>query len=104
MTLNPQTDREFLRETNFYLGELPTPIRMRLFRRKADGKLLVEQSHFLKSSIQYLPYAIQELQSTDESVALQELEGVITNLYGEAVRRGYEPKDSWLVPNPACPQ
>jgi hypothetical protein len=98
-TKSEDNSREFLRAYEFRIGTLSTPIRMRVFRRKADGKLLIEQSHFLKTSIQYLPYAVNELDSADEAVAMRELENIFLGFYDQAVRRGYPVKENWLVPN-----
>ncbi len=83
------------------VGNLSTTIQMRVYRRKSDGKLLIEQSHFLKTGIQYLPYAVNEVQGEDETAALHELEQNILNFYDQAVRRGYTPSESWLIPNRA---
>jgi hypothetical protein len=80
------------------VGILPTAIRMRIYR-KPDGKLRIEQSHFIKTGIQYLPYAVNEFQSLDESATVRELESKILGFYDQAIRRGYTPSECWLVPN-----
>lgn len=91
--------REFVSQFEVRVGDLSTAIRMRVYRRKSDGKLLVEQSHFIKTGIQYLPYAVSEFQSLDESAVVSELQKNILGFYEQAVRRGYTPSESWLVPN-----
>jgi hypothetical protein len=84
---------------NVRVGNLSTTIHMRVYQRKSDGKLLIEQSHFIKTGIQYLPYAVNEMQGSDETAALHELEQNILNFYDQAVRRGYTPTEAWLIPN-----
>lgn len=74
------------------------PIRMRIYRR-ADHHLIVEQSHFLKTSIQYLPYAVREMEGDDPGAAFQELTAILRGFYEQALRRGYTPSAAWLVPN-----
>jgi hypothetical protein len=64
-----------------------------------DGKLLIEQSHFIKTAIQYLPYAVKEFPGMDVAASLNSLEQNIQGFYDQAVRRGYTPSESWLVPN-----
>lgn len=73
---------------------------MRIYR-KPGGRLRIEQSHFIKTGIQYLPYAVNEFQGPDESATVQELERNILNFYDQAIRRGYTPSERWLVPNSA---
>ena len=63
--------------------------------------LLIEQSHFIKTGIQYLPYSVNEFQSSDEEAIMCDLEKTILGFYDQAVRRGYAPSESWLVPNSA---
>lgn len=88
---------ELLKEQEIQVGDLSPAIRVRVYR---DGeKLLVEQSHFLKTAIQYLPYAVDQLPGSDENSALADLQNIILGFYEQAVRRGYPPSPSWLVPN-----
>jgi hypothetical protein len=100
MTTKSENDtREFVREHELRVGNLSTPIRMLVYRRKADGKLLLEQSHFVKTSIQYLPYVVTELDGNDEAAAVKALQQVFIDFYDQAVRRGYVASESWVVPN-----
>jgi hypothetical protein len=106
MTTEPQNNtRELRREHEIQVGNLSTPICLRIYRRKADGMLLIEQSHFIKTGIQYLPYALNEFQTSDETLdedmVVSNLEKTILGFYDQAVRRGHIPSESWLVPNSA---
>lgn len=89
----PQAAEEF----QITVGELQPPIRVRV-RREGDH-LVVEQSHFLKTSIQYLPWAVREMAGESPRAAFDELRNTVLSFYEQAVRRGYPPKDNWLVPN-----
>ncbi|SRR6266568_7907302 len=91
---------ELVSHRELRIGTLPTAIRMRIYR-KPDGKLRIEQSHFIKTGIQYLPYAVNEFQGPDESATVKELERNILGFYDQAIRRGYTPSECWLVPNSA---
>jgi hypothetical protein len=90
---------EFVAEHELRIGALSTPIRVRLFRRQPDGALLVEQSHFLKTSIQYLPHTINQPFFCAENTVLDDLTATMTNFYNQAIGRGYSPSENWLVPN-----
>ncbi|HUO59542.1 MAG TPA: hypothetical protein VMT82_08495 [candidate division Zixibacteria bacterium] len=92
-------EREFVCEGEIRLGDLNTAIKVRVYRRISDSKIIVVQSHFLKTAIQYLPYAVHEMSQAEPSAALKELERTLVHFYEQAVRRGYTPSDSWLVPN-----
>lgn len=96
--VKPDT-RELLFKRETRVGELNPPIQTRVYRRLSDSKIVVEQSHFLKTAIQYLPYAVNELPQEDPTIAFAELERIITYFYDQAVRRGYPPNNSWLVSN-----
>jgi len=39
------------------------------------------------------------MSQAEPSAALKELERTLVHFYEQAVRRGYTPSDSWLVPN-----
>ena len=90
---------EFVAEHELRIGALSTPIRVRIFRRQSDGALLVEQSQFLKTSIQYLPHTINQPFFCPENQVLDELTATMTNFYNQAIGRGYSPSENWLVPN-----
>jgi len=100
MNANPGNElREFISQYEVRVGDIPTAICLQVYRRRSDGKLLIEQSHFIKTGIQYLPYAVSEFQGLDETAAVSQLKKNILGFYEQAVRRGYAPAESWLVPN-----
>jgi hypothetical protein len=94
-----QETPEFVAEHELSVGALTTPVRIRISRRKSDGALLVEQSHFIKTAIQYLPHSANQPFFCDESKVLDDLLATMTSFYDQAIRRGYKPSESWLVPN-----
>ena len=100
MSSSAKPNHQLKAEREFRVGDLSTPVRVRIYQRLSDGALVVEQSHFIKTSIQYLPYAVNEY-SGNEAEAFNQLVTTVTNFYEEAVRRGYQASDSWLVPNSA---
>jgi hypothetical protein len=82
------------------VGSLEPPIRVRV-HPGGVGFLILEQSHFLRTSIQYLPYAVREVVGDDPRAAFEALSRTILGFYDQAVRRGYAPQAAWLVPNSA---
>jgi hypothetical protein len=94
-----QETPEFVAEHELRVGALSTPVRVRISRRKSDGALLVEQSHFIKTAIQYLPHSANQPFFCAESKALDEILGTMTSFYDQAIRRGYKPSENWLIAN-----
>ena len=90
-------------EHSFRVGQLRTPVRVRVFRRLADGAVLLEPSHFLKTAIQYLPHAYRGPFQGTAAEAVAELAAQATAFHEQAVRRGYPPSEDWLVPNTTFP-
>jgi hypothetical protein len=88
----------FTGERTFTVGELAAPVTVRIYRRP-DGGYHIEPSHFLKTAIQYLPHAYRGPFAGTEDEAVQQLVAAIDGFYQQAVRRGYPPSESWLVPN-----
>jgi hypothetical protein len=90
---------EFVAEHELRIADLSTPVRVRIFRRKSDNALLTEQSHFLKTAIQYLPHTLNEPFFCSESEVLGRILATMMSFYDQAVRRGYNPSEDWLVAN-----
>ena len=86
-------------EHEIRIGELATPIRLRILRRSSDGALIVRQSHFLKTAIQYLPYSVSNASHLGESELIAELTTTLNGFYDQAIRRGYKPDENWLFEN-----
>ena len=102
MTSSTKPGRTLSTEREFRVGNLSTPVRVRIYRRISDDALIIEQSHFIKTSLQYLPYSVRDFVGTKTEV-LDQVVTTMTNFYEEAVRRGYSPSESWLVPNSNFP-
>ncbi|MDR3763910.1 MAG: hypothetical protein P4M01_07420 [Acidobacteriota bacterium] len=88
------------REYHIQVGTLCPFVRVRIFRRD-DASFQFQLSHFLKTSIQYLPYAVDCIAADDEDAAIHQLEQNMHGFYEQALHRGYTPSASWLVPNPS---
>jgi hypothetical protein len=86
-------------EHTFRVGQLLTPVRVRAYRRPADGAVLLEPSHFLKTAIQYLPHAARGPFQGTAAEAVAALAAQAAAFHEQAVRRGYPPSEDWLVPN-----
>ena len=86
-------------EHEIRIGQLVTPIRVRILRRASDGALIVRQSHFLKTAIQYLPYSVSNPSHQGESELIAELTTTLNGFYDQAIRRGYKPDENWLFEN-----
>jgi hypothetical protein len=100
MTSNPNdSTTEFLEEQELRVGDLATPILLRISRRKADGALLITQSHFVKTAIQYLPYSANQPYFCPRQEAVDRILSIMKNFYDQAIRRGYKPTEGWLVEN-----
>jgi hypothetical protein len=93
--------QDFVAEHELHIGELSTPVRIRIWRRKADGALIVEQSHSLKTGIQYLPHTANQPFTCSESEVLDKLLATMMGFYDQAVRKGYTPSEDWLMENTA---
>ena len=100
MTAEPTAETpEFVAEHELRVGALTTPVRIRIFRQKPSGALVTQQSHFLKTAIQYLPYTVNQPFFCAEQQALDEILAAMMGFYDQAVRRGYVSSEDWLVPN-----
>ncbi len=96
MSIDPSLT--FAGQRELRVGELATPIRIRIYRRP-DGAFHIEPSHFLKTAIQYMPHAYRGPFAGTEDDAVQQLAAEIDGFYQQAVRRGYPPSEGWLVAN-----
>lgn len=96
----PAKSVSLAREYHIQVGPLLPLVRVRV-RLREDGGFQLQLSHFLKTSIQYLPYAIDQIAGTDEIAVIHQLEQNMQGFYEQALHRGYKPSSSWLVPNPS---
>jgi hypothetical protein len=89
----------FVREVSFYLGYLTLKIRIRLFRYPGDKEIYFDQSHFIQTPEQARVH-IPELKSdNNEAYALSHAVDGLTHSYQDAVAKGHEPADDWLILN-----
>jgi hypothetical protein len=91
--------RELRTEQTFHIGQLSTPVLLRVYRL-SNGGYQVEASHYLKTAIQYLAHTASPVYTCEESEALKQYQATVLGFYEQAVRRGYPPSESWLIPNP----
>jgi hypothetical protein len=91
--------REFIAEYEFRVGELFTPIRVRISRRVAKNDFVFEQSHFIKTPAQYTAYAASEPFADNPAKAVHDAVRSVTSFYDSAMKRGHKPSESWLVRN-----
>ena len=91
--------RELVTEYEFRVGELTTPIRLRISRRIAKHDFIFEQSHFIKTPSQYTAYAASQPFADDHAKAIYDAVRSITSFYISATTRGHKPSESWLVRN-----
>jgi hypothetical protein len=92
---------DLIAEHDLHIEALTTPMHIRMYRRHSDGALLVEQSHFLKTDIQYLPLAINKPFFCTEQEVIDQLMATMLNFCRQAKARGFEPSEKWIVPNTA---
>ncbi len=91
--------REFVAEYEFRVGQLSTPIRIRISRRIEKHDFVFEQSHFIKTPAQYTAYAASEPFAEGQAKAVHDAVRSITSFYDSAMKRGHKPSESWLVRN-----
>ena len=84
----------------FYLGTLKHEITIRLFVPFQSQQILFEQSHFIHTPTQLGAYETSRPWNDNVYAAINQVLQGFTEYYNSAIRAGYEPDDSWLVPNP----
>jgi hypothetical protein len=94
-----QDARELVAQYSFRVGELSTPIRIRISRRIAQHDFIFEQSHFIKTPAQYTAYAASQPFADDQAKATSDAVRSITSFYESATKRGHIPSESWFVAN-----
>src|SRR3990170_7432279 len=86
------------RECNFLLGSLATRVCIRLHVGE-DGLYSWEQSHFIRTPLQIDAYRTSCPSSDTEERAWRAAFRTLTQQYEWALREGYKPENSWLLPN-----
>jgi hypothetical protein len=92
--------RVLLKEASFYLGNLKTEVRIRLYvRPKDETTICFEQSHHLQTPM-HTEHMSPGLDFGDsEEEAFHEAVTKLTDAYDMAVMSGHRPSEDWLVPN-----
>ncbi|HUT53686.1 MAG TPA: hypothetical protein VM658_09860 [bacterium] len=90
---------QLLSEFEFHVGELTTPIRIKLFRRIGGKEVWFRQSHFIHTPSQFDPYMTSLPFADDEAYALHRAVDSIVSYYEAAIKDGHTPDEKWLVPN-----
>ena len=92
--------RIFVREVSFRLAELTPIMRIRLFRYPGDKEVYFELSHFILLPGQTgLPRVSLKSDGNEAYALTHAIEALIAS-YDSGIEKGYEPSDTWLIPNP----
>ena len=91
--------RQLVTELAFCLGEIPTSIRVRVYRSLENEQFSYEQSHYLQTPLQDEPAF--EIADEHASVAecLQAISNTMTEQYQRAEAAGHTPSENWLLPS-----
>jgi len=93
--------RRFVSEHQFFVGELPQRVTVRLYQSLDRDWIEFEQSHFINTPLQIDAYRTSTPFGDDEDDALHLAVGFcLVQWYQQAVAEGHRPDESWLVPNP----
>jgi len=93
--------RRFVSEYQFFVGELPQMVAVRLYESLDRSWIEFEQSHFINTPLQIDAYRTNAPYGDNEDDALRLAVGFcLVQWYEQAVREGHQPDESWLVPNP----
>lgn len=91
--------RQLVTEYAFCLGDIPTPIRVRLYRQLEEGRVSCEQSHYIQTPLQDEPI----FESADDHPSVEACLKTITDdmaeQYRQAEQAGHRPSESWLLPS-----
>ncbi len=93
--------RRFVSEYQFFVGELPQMVAVRLYESLDRNWIEFEQSHFINTPLQIDAYRTSAPYGDNEDDALRLAVGFcLVQWYEQAVGEGHQPDESWLVPNP----
>lgn len=90
--------RIFVGEYKFCVGGLSKEITIRLYRNLDGTQVSFEQSHYIKTPLQQTRYT-PSIPADNEVVALHRAITSITSFYDDAIKKGKQPNDDWLVEN-----
>jgi len=93
--------RRFVSEYQFFVGELPQTVAVRMYEPLDRNWIEFEQSHFINTPLQIDAYRTSAPYGDNEDDALRLAVGFcLVQWYEQAIRDGHQPDESWLVPNP----
>ena len=81
------------------IGELKTPVEIRLHPRPTSYWVDFETSHCIRTPGMRQPYRPSAKYGDGAAPALQRAISSIKTSYEEAVNEGFEPNEAWLVKN-----
>lgn len=91
--------KELVKEYQFTLKDISTPITIRLYRVFGAEGIHFTQSHFIHTPVQAGKYATSRPWNDDLGAALHQVVSGITQYYNQAVKKGHAPDEAWLIPN-----
>ena len=94
-----ETPVRFVSEYRFYLKYIPVSITIRLYEPALGDGYFFKQSHLIHTPVQAGPYMTDHATGSSEEAAVQRALETFLSYYNGAIKEGYEPEESWLVPN-----
>ena len=92
--------RIFICEASFYLGNLQTEIRIKLYKIPTNEfSVYFELSHHLHTPLQTSVKSTSDIYASSEEEAFYEAVSRLTDAYESAVMAGHKPSAEWLVVN-----
>lgn len=91
--------RQLVAEVAFCLDDIPTTIRVRVYRDLESERFSSEQSHYIQTPLQNEP--IFELADDHPSVeaCLRTISDAMAEQYRRAEAAGHTPTEDWLLPS-----
>ncbi|EKO3494031.1 hypothetical protein LO872_000679 [Vibrio fluvialis] len=84
---------------SFWLKKIPIKITVVLSVNPQRGGFNFSLSHYIYTPTQSGVYRPSVSWGDDEAYALHLAVSAVTQHYDEAIKNGYEPSESWLIPN-----
>lgn len=84
---------------SFWLKGIQTEIRVVISVNPARGGFNFRLSHYIHTPTQLDPYHPSRPWGDSQAYALHQAVAAITEYYREAVEKGHQPSDEWLIPD-----
>ncbi|WP_163557797.1 hypothetical protein [Halomonas sp. NO4] len=91
--------RHLVTETAFCLGEIPTTIRVRVYRQLANQRYSAEQSHYIQTPLQPEPAFESGDDHPSLDACLAAIAEIMVEQYQQAEQAGHSPSEDWLLPS-----